>query len=409
MDDKQRVFSTLGALFLIVALAVNPATGFAEEKYVTYFHSGPLTGPGAGATVPFVQGIADFFKEFNDKGGFNGVTIKYIAIDDRYDVARGIAAFQRYRRAHKLIAIHPTHTAMVLTLNPIITKDQVVMFSSGAAGEWAIRPGWIFFLNPPYQDGLGGALDFMLADWKKKGKQGVPKIGYLGWDPAGRNHLNGGQEYAQKIGVKLLQPEFFPPGSLKHDTWLTRIADQGANYLFLQGVDPAQTNVIRDAHALGLTEKITMVSDYFGLLDTLGVRIHPKELEGSYLVSPYIRGDERIQHPFAELWKKYQKKPAEEMDAFYLVGIAQASVVIAALKIALEDVGYDRINGKAFFDAMLKMKGMDPTKGIMGKLHYSPESRRGGRDVKFYQVHGGKLVPVTGWIQTPDCISLGKF
>jgi branched-chain amino acid transport system substrate-binding protein len=85
----------------------------------------------------------------------------------------------------------------------------------------------IFLWSPSYQDCFGGAVDWMVSDWKAKGKSGLPKVGFIGWDnPMGKEFLRGGKEYAEKVGVLLLKPEFFPPGSLDHTVYLTRLANQ---------------------------------------------------------------------------------------------------------------------------------------------------------------------------------------
>jgi hypothetical protein len=79
-----------------------------------------------------------------------------------------------------------------------------------------------------------------------------------------------------------------------------------------------------------------------------------------------------------------------------------------ALKIALKDVGYAKLDGEAMFRAYQKLTGFK-RQGITGPNAYSPTSRRGSLEVKFYQVKGARAVAITDWIKAPDSVSLHKF
>ncbi|MBW1785124.1 MAG: ABC transporter substrate-binding protein [Deltaproteobacteria bacterium] len=408
MRRKKKLAGLMGVFFLFLALAAMPAPAGAE-KSATWLSIGPLTGPGAGAVLPMTLGNADYVKEINARGGVDGVKINFVPVDSRYDVARGISIYQRYRKTPRMLVVYTSKTGLAKALGPLINRDRHINFISGAGFAQA-KIGRAFLMLGVYQDIFGAALDWMVEDWNKKGKPGKPTVGYLSWEGAyGKQALNGGTQYAEKLGVKLLPPEFYPTGSLKHDTWLNRLAKEGANYIYIGGVDPSQTNVIRDAHALGLTEKIQMVSAEWGLMSTVGVSKYPRELEGSVVVTPQLRGVERLKHPMAKLWTKYRKKPLEDMNPFYLGGIATGMVVEEGLKIALKQVGYKKIGGDAMLKAFEQLKGRDVGQGITGICDYSPTSRLGTKQVRVYRVKGGTVVPITDWIMAPDCVKLGKF
>ena len=398
----------MGALFLILALALYPAPGMGAEKYVSYLSLADYTGPIAGLNVPADMGCEDYFKYLNERGGVEGVTVKFIGVDTRYDVARGISAYKRYRKAHKLLVLNAINTGLGKALTPLVKRDKLIMLVAGE-GEAQALIGYRFIWGQCYQDAFGAVLDWMVEDWNKKGNPGKPVVGFMSWDnPYGREPFRGGKEYAEKIGVKVLPPELFPPGSLKHDVWLTRLAKGGANYIIVGGVDPTPTNVIRDAYALGLTKKIQMVSDFWGPSMNVGVKAHPKELEGTVIPVYYLRGTDCLKHPMAKLWTKYRKTPLSEMPSNYLSGQAWGMVFEAGLKIALKDVGYEKLNGEAMYNAYQKLTGMDVAQGIQGPCAYSPTSRRGSKEIKFYKVTGGQVVPITGWRMAPDTVSLHK-
>ena len=176
------------------------------------------------------------------------------------------------------------------------------------------------------------------------------------------------------------------------------------------GVDPTQTNVIRDAHALGLTKSIQFVTDYWGPDRAVGVKSHKEALQGAVVLSCFSRGTDTLNHPeMTKIWKKYMKTPVNEMRGTASIGYSWAMHFIAGLRVALKDVGYDKLNGDAMYNALQKLKGVNVTNGATGICDYSPTSRRMTRYVKLYRVKGDDLHPITDWRLAPDTVAMHKF
>ncbi len=76
-----------------------------------------------------------------------------------------------------------------------------------------------------------------------------------------------------------------------------------------------------------------------------------------------------------------------------------AYVACEAMKRAVEDVGYENLDGAALKEGLDSMKDFD-TYGI-GPITYTPEDHRGSNLAKIYQVKGGEVVPVTDWREAP--------
>ena len=406
---RKKGFWALGVALLVFCPLGFGASG--QEKYVTYLSLADYTGPIAGLNVPADSGLEDFFKDLNDRGGVDGVKIKFLGVDTRYDVARGVSAYKRYRTEHKLVLVNAISTGIGKAIAPLTDRDKIPQLVPGD-GEFQAKPGRVFTWGTCYQDAFAATIDWILEDWKAKGRSALPKIGYISWDnPYGREPLRGGKEYAEKVGVTLLPPEFFPPGTLDHSVWLTRLANAGADYIIIGGVDPTPTNILRDAHKMGLTAKIQFVdATFWGPDETVGIKAHPEATEGAVICVYYLRGKEAREHPLAKrIWQKYRGRPIEEMGSTYATGMIWGLDLEAALKIALKEVGYEKLDGEAVFKAYMKLGGGDHRQGLAGNCTYGPQSRRGSDMVKFYRVQGGKLVPITGWRKAPDAVSLHKF
>lgn len=393
-------------LFIAQIFGAPPAQ--AKEKWVSWLSNSDYTGPVAGMVSVVDKGQEDYFKYINEQGGINGVKIKFIGIDTRSDVSRLISTYKRYRKSPKLLASGVWSTGAAKILAAYQKRDHLIQLTPGD-GEFQAHQGRTFLMCPPYQNGYAAAIDWMIKDWKSKGKSGMPTVGEMHFDNAfGKERLRGGKEYAEKMGVKLLKPEYFKMGTIRYDVYLKRLADAGANYIHLGAGDPVPINVLRDAYRLGLTKKIQFSCDYFGV--TIGgVESHPGPAEGAVVICPFLRGEEAINNPLVKkLWTKYNGPMSTFKNGGYSLGVATGINFSNALKVALDRVGYKKITGDDIYRAYQEIGGNDP-KGMMGPCTYGPNSRAPAKVVKIYQVKNSKIVPVTGWFPTPDAVSLFKF
>jgi len=408
----RKTWFILAAILMSVVVALPLAScapkGPAEEKYVTYLSLSDLTGPGAGLVFPIVEAVGFAFDDLNAKGGIKGVKIKSVVVDTRYDTARTVSAYKRYRTEPKAFWVFIPLTPGVKALSAQMEADKMPCITP-ADGEFQAKIGWVFLAGAPYQDGFCAALDWMVKDWKAKGKSGMPTIGYMTWDSQyGREALRGGNEYVAQLGVKLLKPEYFPTGAADHTVWLSRINEAGADYCFIGGVDPTQSLILRDAFKLGLTKKIQFVSDFWGLDENVGIKLHPEATEGAVVVSPFIRGSEARQLPqVVELWGKYGKGPITDMKALFPAGMLLAKYLSMAIEKGIDEVGYDKFGGEAAYKAIQTITGT-PSDGVSGPCAYSPTSRKATAMVRLYRVQSGKTNPITDWVATPDAVSMHK-
>ena len=401
------------AVFLSIFLALCLAMGAwspgvsAEDKEVAYLSLADYTGPIAGLNVPADMGLEDYLKEVNAAGGVNGIKIKFIGIDTRYDVARAVSAYKRYRRTPRLLMVNSISTGIGKALSRLIERDKRAQLVPGD-GEFQAHLGRNFIWGPAYQDAFAAIMDWVVEDWKSKGKSGAPTVGFISWDsPYGREPLRGGKEYAESLGIRLLDPEFFPPGTLKHDVYLTRLAEAGADYIYAGGVDPTPTNIIRDAYALGLTKKIQFLNGYWGPT-ALGLGVHAEAVEGTAIVSFFQRGEDAKANSFVTgQWKKY-RGDMKDFNEVYGMGMSWGITYVAGLKEALKAVKYEDLTANDMYEAYQRLTGLDKN-GIQGPCAYAPDSRRGSLEVKIYRAKEGKLVPETDWRKAPDAVSLHEF
>lgn len=406
---SKKFVGIIGMSILVLLLMQAPHPSYGAEKSVAYLSLADYTGPSGGLDAFIQMGTEDYFKYVNEKGGIQGIKVQFIGVDTRADVARVVAGYKRYNRTPNLFAFWNNSTPSNQVVVPLALKDKLIMLTP-ASGEAVAKPANVFLWGQCYQDGFGASVDWMLDDWQKKGKAGNPTVGYISWDNSyGRAHLEGGKEYVEKKGIKLLT-EFFRPGTPDHTTYLTRL--KGCDYIFVGGVDPTPTNVIRDAHRLGMTQNIQFVCDYWGPSrgSGMGIAMHSEVLQGVVKVCFFLDGTDIVAHPLAkEIWTKYRNKPLSDMLGTYGAGFTMGMAYVEALKIALKEVGYEKLSREEVYKAYQKLTGSKFAQGIQTECTYSPTERRGSKGVRFYRIKGMDLIPITDWIIPSDTVSLHKF
>ena len=142
----------------------------------------------------------------------------------------------------------------------------------------------------------------------------------------------------------------------------------------------------------------------------MGIAMHPEVVQGVVLMSFVLNGKDAEAHPLSrEIWPKYRQKPMSEMVGLYAGGFTLALGFAEALKIAMKDVGYEKVSREDIFKAYQKLTGSKFAQGIQTECTYSPTERRASKGIKFYRVKGMDLEAITDWIMAPDTVKLHKF
>ena len=90
----------------------------------------------------------------------------------------------------------------------------------------------------------------------------------------------------------------------------------------------------------------------------------------------------------------------EAISADGAMSLSLIPTVIEAMRRAVEEVGYENLDGRAVKEAMDSIKDFDPH-GIGKTITYTPEDHRGSATVRIYEVRGGEAVSVTDWREAP--------
>ncbi|OGO05640.1 MAG: hypothetical protein A2Y60_07185 [Chloroflexi bacterium RBG_13_54_9] len=191
----------------------------------------------------------------------------------------------------------------------------------------------------------------------------------------------------------MLPFEIVPYLPLDTTPQLLRLRGRGADFVYLGAIWTTALPVMRDAERLGLTDKIRFGgyenSQAIPLLE-LGPAV-----EGYFAprAAPWYEEVPLL----TDMYMRYEGKIDTGGDGAST--LLFASAMIEAIRIAIDSVGYENLDGRAVKEAWESIKDFDPL-GVK-KLTYTPEDHRGSAAVRMYEVQGGNVVPVSDWQEAP--------
>jgi branched-chain amino acid transport system substrate-binding protein len=385
----------LTALLLFTACAPKPAVE--EKQAVRVGIIAPLTGGAAAVSQYGFRNQIDYLRYFEEVGipGVSlppGVTIELSWADCGFEVPRAISAYQRF--VERDVAFLYIYNPRALeALKTRCAKDEMPAFAMGVTEALMYPPGWIFTVFPTGSEYFVVLADWIMENWQE---ERPPRLVFVGIEePMSRTTALRGGKYAESIGIEVLPDEVVPLVPLDVTPQLLRVGERGADYVYITSVWGVALGVLRDAERLGLTDKIR-----FGgwennqgrtLIETLGPAV-----EG-YLSPRAFPWYEEV--PFLiDMTMKYRGYIDTEGDG--AATLAFMSVVIEVMRIAIEEVGYENLDGRPLKEAFYSIKDFDPH-GMGRPVTYTPEDHRGSPVVRIYEVQGGEVVPITDWRDAP--------
>ena len=159
--------------------------------------------------------------------------------------------------------------------------------------------------------------------------------------------------------------------------------------------------VHKDFVRLGLAEKgIGRFDFYPGMNETIA-GIVGEAAEGCYTLkftaSSSGEPDQPGMQNIFQSAREYRKYTPEKVTWLYASGWCHARIVAETVRLAIEQVGFENLTRQAVRDAIVSMKDFD-TGGLTGPVTISEEHPYWADKVKIYEMRGGKMRPITGWM-----------
>jgi ABC-type branched-subunit amino acid transport system substrate-binding protein len=270
-----------------------------------------------------------------------------------------------------------------------------VVFATSANDPRLYQPVSYFFnLAIPPADGFAGFIKWAKQEWKGAGS---PKIGVLVWDLQSGGVWKQAQSWAIKQGVDITEVQY-PYTGLDMNTQMMKLRDANVNYVWMMGT-AAQANVaVKSFNGLGLKDKMSLTFNEYVEADVL-LGLAGKDAEGFTIVrseSPYSDNSEAAKL-YTKIYQWAEKK--DKWSDNRLMMNFKASIT-AAIKQAGADVGKDKIDRVAIYNALNKLTGID-TLGNSKDFGFGPDRRLGVQTMKISRLTQTGSVSASDWITMP--------
>jgi branched-chain amino acid transport system substrate-binding protein len=383
----------LAALLLLTACG--PAAQSTEgEKVVRIGWVTALTGPAAGPVQYAHWVIEDYIKYANDENLVPGVTLVLDWEDGRLDLVRELSAYRKMIDRGDPIIIGIVDAAGFMD---IVEKDQTPLLNMAICPESIYPPSWTYCVFPLWEESFSVWAQWVVDNWEE---DRPPRVGLVGPDEvSGPPSVERAKPYVEELGMELLPSELIPWVPLDTTTQLLRLMAHEADYIYLCTIWSGAVPILKDAERLGLMEDIQFAgaeaSLAQGLLRAMGATIEGYTTPRSY---PWAM---EMDYPGVKLVHDMRKRYGGSLDfqGTEAQTLAFPVVAVEAVRRAVENVGYENLDGLAVKEGLDSLSDFD-VYGVQ-KISYTPEDRRGTDTARIYVIQGGTPVPVSDWMVVP--------
>lgn len=213
------------------------------------------TGAYAPNGVPFANGMQDYLKLVNAKGGINGVKVSFEECETGYATDRGVECYERLKGKNGGATVfQPLSTGITFALTEKAPGDKIPLITAGY-GRSESQDGGVFKWNFPLAGTYWVAADVLIQHVAKKegglDKLKGKKIALVYHDsPFGKEPIALLQERSRAHGFEVSLLPVTHPGVEQKATWL-QIRQNRPDYVFLWGWGVMNSTAVKEAQATG--------------------------------------------------------------------------------------------------------------------------------------------------------------
>jgi ABC-type branched-subunit amino acid transport system substrate-binding protein len=357
---------------------------------------GGLTGPAAASVGAMFKELEYIFKYVNEvEGGIDGVKLAWKIVDNKGGPEGAMLGYKELQNTFNPAFYMAVEDFYYMGVKDLIVQDKSVVLVTSANDPRLYTPVSNFFsMAVPPADGFAGFVKWAKQDWKGSG---APKIGVLTWDLQSGGVWKQAQPWAMKQGVEITEVQYSAAGmDLKPQ--LMKLRDANVNYVWMMGTSSYANIAVRDFNGLGLKDKMSFTFNEYVEADVL-LGLAGKEAEGFNIIrseSPYSDNTDA-----AKLYTKiYQWAEKKDKWSDNRLMINFKAAFTAAIKQAATDVGKDKIDRVAIYNALNKLTKID-TWGNSKDFGYGPDRRLGVQTMKISKLTQTGTVSLSDWVTMP--------
>jgi branched-chain amino acid transport system substrate-binding protein len=355
-------------------------------------------GPLRGSNTAHADGQKDAMRYINEElGGIDGHTLEYIVIDHKSDAGLILSGWERMKNEGALIIL--SYLGTIPVLEKKCQEDGIILVGGWPTVDQGYPKGKSYFfaigIHSP------GAIFFgcnsIEEDWAKKGKTGTPKMAF---DAIAFGSTKFQLSKAAKMDMAKRGWEYIitytSPTPADVTTQVLQVKNFGADYLYIMGSEVAGILWFKELERQGFRPEVYGSS----LLALPAIKDACGELiVGSkpYVqVPPWTDTDDPLISKLHELNAKWYPDVTWRSN-YYIRGFVSFLATAEALKRAMNNVGYDNLDGDAIRVAMETINDFRP-EGMRVGFTWTPTDHHGLHNLRFYTWNEDLiLVPAGDW------------
>lgn len=337
-----------------------------EGETLTIYQQAGLTGPLAQILGQgFINGTVDAVEAINAAGGVCGAEFEIRLEDSQYDPEQELAIYEQYRAEEPppmFILSYGSGAAIVLKDRTI--EDEIVNITAGlnAGAFYVPRDGWTVGVAPIYSDQFAGFLQWLNDNWadvKPESAGDDIVVGVIGWDSAfgAGATTDEALAYAEELGITVLPlevQEISPTADVTGQ--LQNLLLSGANVIYVQSLSFGPAQVIGTIQALGAWNDLVVGGVNWSINTDVAAILGENQalMNGYYGVFPYNWWNDTELPGVQEALANFDAKdyPPTDKAVGYLLSFGSVYALRDVLTHAINTVGFENLDGAAFFDAM---------------------------------------------------------
>lgn len=398
--------------------ALVSTAAFAQAKEQFFPSLVYRTGAYAPNGVPFANGMADYMKLVNARGGINGVMTLLEECETGYATDRGVECYERLKGKNGGATVfQPLSTGITFALTEKAPVDKIPLLTGGY-GRSESADGGVFKWNFPLAGTYWVAADTIIQHLgnkaggldKLKGK----KIALVYHDsPFGKEPIPLLQERAAMHGFSLSLLPVTHPGVEQKATWL-QIRRDRPDYVINWGWGVMNSTLLKEAQATGYPrENIYGVWWAGAEPDVKDVGMGAKGYNAIMMQHGSEPNSAVVKEILAKLHDKGQGTgPKEEVgQVLYMRGLTAAMFAVEGVRAAQERFGKGKVmTGEqarwGYENLNLTQAKLDALgfKGVMRPISTSCQDHMGASWARVHTWDGSKFVWSSDWLQADEQI-----
>ena len=398
----------LGGALVVAALAGSAPAAAAEEQYfpLLVYRTGPYAANGA----QLANGMLDYLKLINAKGGVNGVMLTWDECETGYKTDVGVECYERLKANGKVAAVSPFSTGITYALLEKAAADQIVLFSMGygrtSAADGRVFP-WVFNFPATYWSQATSIMKYIAEQEGGFDKLSGKKIGLVHLDhPYGREPIPTLERMAKDDDFELLLYPV-PTGSMtdQKSIWLD-IRRAKPDWIMMWGWGAMNPTAIKEASLIRYPLD-HFIGNWWSAAE-VDVRGSGVPAEGYIGANFHDVGDGAP--VFAEIREQVHGKgqgsgpEAEIGEVLYNRGVANSAFIVEAMATAMKEYGNRALSGE---EMRWGFEHLDITperiaelglSGVLPPTQVSCLNHEGSPAIKLQRWDGEKWTMFTDWI-----------